>query len=295
MKIYYGITNQWMDVTDICLSALTIQHQMDIPKGDSNRAVHFTDPLPGILKSIMIEHDGVVTEYDHETTITVDLQTNAITTTHEHMLQRAIDAIHARLTINHGTFHQELPEQKMAVRYITGKEKVLELGGNIGRNSLVIASMLEDSANLVTLECDPQIAAQLTENRDLNGLMFHIECSALSKRTLIQKGWETIPSDTLQEGYQWVHTITFDGLKDKYNMEFDTLVLDCEGAFYYIVKDMPEMLEKITLIIMENDYGDASHKHYVDEILRTNHFHVAYQESGGWGPCSNNFFEVWKK
>ena len=81
----------------------------------------------------------------------------------------------------------------------------------------------------------------------------------------------------------------------KYNIEFDTLVLDCEGAFYYILMDMPEILNNIKLIIMENDYYDISKKNYVDEILMKNNFYVDYQESGGWGPCFNNFFEVWKK
>ena len=38
----------------------------------------------------------------------------------------------------------------MAVRYLTGNEKVLEFGGNIGRNSLVIAHILNN--NSVSLE-----------------------------------------------------------------------------------------------------------------------------------------------
>ena len=31
--------------------------------------------------------------------------------------------------------------------------------------------------------------------------------------------------------------------------KFDTLILDCEGAFYNILKDMPEILDNINLII----------------------------------------------
>ena len=183
----------------------------------------------------------------------------------------------------------------MAVRYLTGNEKVLEIGGNIGRNSLIIASILENSNNLVTLECDVNIAEQLNANKELNNLQFHIEKSALSNRKLIQKGIDTIPSDTLKDGYNWVNTITLNSLKTKYNIEFDTLVLDCEGAFYYILMDMPDILKNINLIIMENDYHNISHKNYIDNILSYNNFVVDYTESGGWGPCYNNFFEVWKK
>ena len=142
----------------------------------------------------------------------------------------------------------------MVVRYFTGNEKVLELGGNIGRNSLVIAHILKNKNNLVVIECGKSDAKILTENRDLNNFNFHIETSALSKRKLIQKNWCTKPSYILQKGYTWVDTITLRDLKNKYAIKFDTLVLDCEGAFYYILKDTPEILDNINLIIMENDY-----------------------------------------
>jgi len=183
----------------------------------------------------------------------------------------------------------------MAVRYLNGNEKVLEIGGNIGRNSLVIASILENDANFVTLESDKSISKQLKENRDLNNFGFHIENAALSNRKLIQRGWNTKPSDILEKGYKWVNTITFNELKEKYNIVFDTLVLDCEGAFYYILLDTPEILDNINLIIMENDYLDISHKEYVDNVLIKNKFYRDYVQTGGWGPCYNNFFEVWKK
>ena len=165
----------------------------------------------------------------------------------------------------------------------------------IGRNSLIIASILHNNEHFVTLESDTDIANQLKENMQLNKMNFHIENSALSKRKLIQTGWNTIPSDTLQNGYKWVNTITLEELNSKYNINFDTLVLDCEGAFYYILMDMPEILNNINLIIMENDYLEISKKNFVDNILIQNNFKVDYVESGGWGPCLNNFFEVWKK
>lgn len=58
---------------------------------------------------------------------------------------------------------------------------------------------------------------------------------------------------------------------------------------------MPEILDNVNLIIMENDYHHISQKQYVNKILKDNLFYLDYVEGGGWGPCSNNFFEVWKK
>lgn len=185
----------------------------------------------------------------------------------------------------------------MAVRYLNGNEKVLEIGGNIGRNSLVIGHILKENnnSNFVTMESDSDIANQLRENRDLNGLGFYIENSALSKRKLIQHGWDTFESDVLKDGYKAVKSITLDELYSKYNIIFDTMVIDCEGAFYYILIDFPEILNNINLIIMENDYYDISHKVYVDDILKKNNFYRDHAEGGGWGSCADYFFEVWKK
>jgi len=59
--------------------------------------------------------------------------------------------------------------------------------------------------------------------------------------------------------------------------------------------DVPEILNNINLIIMENDYFEKSKKNYVDKILKKNNFVVDYKESGGWGCCFDNFYEVWKK
>lgn len=300
MKIYYGIENNKIDVTNVCLQILKCDDVIEIPSGDEIRAGYFTDPLYGVHKFIFIENDDITDAYDEFTNIKINLVDNAITTANEWCaiksdIDRRLTEIHSHLKMKHGDLNEEVPEQKMAIKYLTGNEKVLEIGGNLGRNSMVIASILENDTNLVTLECDSSIATQLTENRDLNDLKFHIESSALSNRKLIQQGWDTIPSETLIEGYKWVNTITLENLKTKYDIEFDTLVLDCEGAFYYILMDMPEILNNINLIIMENDYWDMSHKTYIDEILSKNDFSRDYVEEGGWGPCYHNFFEVWKK
>jgi len=295
MKIFYGVTNNLIDVTDICIEHLKKNNIITIPYGDDNRAKYFTDPFFGIHKKIIIVNEEIPTEYEHFIQIKINILNNTITTINENDINNKLQSIQSRLRIKHGSLNEELPEQKMTVRYLTGNEKVLEIGGNVGRNSLVIASILNNNNNLVTLESDTNIAKLLTENRDLNNFKFHIENSALSNRNLIQKGWDTIPSDVLQEGYSWVNTITLDKLKSKYNIAFDTLVLDCEGAFYYILMDMPEILDNIKLIIMENDYFDISKKNYIDEILLKNNFITDYTECGGWGPCHDNFFEVWKK
>lgn len=224
-----------------------------------------------------------------------DVSNSIVKNIDDDIIVNKLQNIHSKLKINYGSLTDEFPEQKMVVKYLKGHEKVLEIGGNIGRNSLVIASILENNNNFVTLESDTDISNQLISNRDLNNFNFHIENAAISKRILIQTGWQTIPSETLLPHYNFVNIITYDELKNKYNINFDTLILDCEGAFYYILIDMPEILNNINLIIMENDYIEIEKKNFVDEILIKNNFIVDYTEKGGWGPCYDNFFEVWKR
>ena len=307
----YGTLYKNIDITELVIKRCKKDNYMYIPSGDINRSALFGDPLPGTIKSIfIIENETQIHIIEENNILLFNLEDGIIYTDIKTVpfeiklylgLIDNIDKLfqlHNKLKIRHGDFNSELPEQMMAINYITGNEKVLEIGGNIGRNSLIIASLLNDSKNLVTLESDAEIALNLTENRDINNLSFHIESKALSKRKLIQKGWDTMISDELLPGYKKVNTITLEEINNKYNIMFDTLVIDCEGAFYYILLDMPEILNNINLIIMENDYRNYEHKLYIDNKLREKNFEVVYSHFGGWDntcPCFNNFFETWKK
>lgn len=297
IKITYGITTNNIDVTEICFAQLKTQDIITIPYSDGSRSVFFTDPLFGTKKSIFITLNDDTTEYQQNLTIKINTIDNTITSVDETEIDEKLKRIQSTLKLKHGSFNTEIPEQKMVLKYLTGSEKVLEIGANIGRNTLIIASILkrQQNNNFVTLECDANIANQLKENRDINNFTFNIENKALSKRKLIQRGWDTMVSDELLPGYKPVNTITLDELQAKYNIAFDTLVLDCEGAFYYILLDMPEIISNVNLIIMENDYHDLAKKQEIDQILKANGFYRDYFEGGGWGPCRNFFFEVWKK
>ena len=207
-----------------------------------------------------------------------------------------LSALHNKLCIRYGSMNEEYPEQLMAVRFISPSARVLEIGGNIGRNSCVIASILEDSANLVVMESDPQVASQLQENRDANGLKFAIEPRALSKSEMVQHGWNTYPRDTFHGGTP-ITTITWESFKAKYPISFDTLVLDCEGAVFYILKDFqPDFLSQINTIIIENDFVNQEHMTCVhDEFIRLG-FHVEYNHSVPFSyNCREHFYQVWKR
>jgi FkbM family methyltransferase len=302
IQILYGIEENNINVGPICLKKCLYNNIICIPKTDNARALLFTDPLVGTLKSIFIKNEltGTLEKFTHDKIIYIDLIDNIVYTSLN--FQKPFDRlhkIHNNLKIDFGDINHEYQEQLMSSIFLTGNEKILEIGSNIGRNSLVIASILNSSNNsdFVTLECDEGIYNQLIHNKNLNTLSFFAENSALSKRQLIQEGWNTIPSDELLPGYHRVNTIDYSGLISKYGIQFDTLVLDCEGAFYYILLDMPEILDNINLILLENDFVLAEEKIYVDSVLKKRGFNVIYlvDGCGGWGYCENNFWEVWLK
>jgi len=313
MKFFYGIENNYTDISDLVYKYCKKNNHIIIPSSDHNRAMLFGDPLFGILKNIKVEFDDNTFKiFDHIQQIVIQIDNNLIIEKPEpkiltrtewwETIGKNIDdsrlklyELHKYLNIQFGNKFDEYPEQLMAINFIKENDIVLELGGNIGRNTCVIAQLLKDDKNLVSLECNPKHVKELTINRNNNNFNFQIEPSALSKRNLIQKGWDTKVSDIVLPGYFKVNTISWDDLKNKYNLNFNTLVADCEGALYYILQDEPDMLKDFDKVIMENDYWDINHKNFVDENLKKNGFKVVFSGGGGWGPCSSFFYEVWKK
>jgi hypothetical protein len=175
-----------------------------IPAQESVRATLFGDPVPMQLKSIFVTwpDPDTLTEITHEFSAKekvwihlkdARMSKGLVVSSYVNKLY----TIHRNLKFE-GTLRDELPEQLIAVQYLTGKETILEIGGNIGRNSCVIASLLMSKGSalkdhLVVLESDPKSYKLLCENRDRNAFDFQVLNAALSKQKLIQKDWNTMP------------------------------------------------------------------------------------------------------
>ncbi len=341
IRFFYGEGQNYVDITEHVLRTCSDGDRIYIPANDILRGSLFPDPLFGVVKNIVVirENQSRSSEFDADgnhltgvdspscsvysadTAVTVYLNeqerrelypdTNgdhqsgsALGPAPSHLTtaEDQITWIHAGLTFAGGSLTDELPEQTMVVRFLDPAAKVLELGANIGRNTLMIASVLADQHNLVSLECDPQSVEMLRNNRFANRFTFHIEPSALSYRQLIQRGWQTRPSEDVPPGYVRVQTITFKELQSKYNIEFDTLVADCEGALYWILRDSEALLKKIHTVIVEADYASVEHKMAVEAIFDVHGLERIYSEPlvVDWdhpfpAECVESFFEVWKK
>jgi FkbM family methyltransferase len=204
--------------------------------------------------------------------------------------------IHNNLKLDFGMFYENMSMQLLILKYINGSEKILEIGGNIGRCSLLIAYILnaKSNNNFVSMESNPDYTKQLIHNRDQNGLFFHIENSTLSSKKIIQLEDKTSISDVLVDGFFKVKIISWDNLIKKYKINFDMLIIDCNDAFYDILLDFPEMLNKMKLVIMKNEYYDVFKKIKIENILIDKNFELEYSETGGNCPCYYSYYEVWK-
>jgi len=196
------------------------------------------------------------------------------------------------LRIEGGSFEEEIVEQEMSFLFIDKNDIVLELGGNIGRNSLIIASILDNSENLVVFESDPSSAAILTKNRDFNNFHFQIINSALSQKRLIQNGWGTRPikeDEIIPNGWYYVNTISYSEVLEKTNIPFNVLVCDCEGCLYHILKDEPSFLDHFDKVLLENDFWDApEQKEFVHDRLLYLGFKVVFHRD------LNNHASFWQ-
>jgi len=80
MRIYYGLNNNIIDVTNICTEKLKKDNIITIPYGDNNRDIYFTDPIFGKKKYIIIDNNGMLSRYDDTLQIKINLIDNTINT-----------------------------------------------------------------------------------------------------------------------------------------------------------------------------------------------------------------------
>jgi len=310
VSFYYGIIENNIDVSEKC-NGLIKNNYLFISRNQFQRDQLFSDPVVGRDKFLFIHIGNNIQCFSNTQDVYLKVgeprafDQDCVSydyVQHTRDTEGCLNWIRGKLQIDYGDFSEEFVEQRLAVKYLTGHEKILEIGGNIGRCALIISFILNsyDNTDFVSMECNTDIAKQLIHNRDKNNAIFHIEPTALSKRKIIQNGWHNVESDVMLENHLPVKNISCVELKEKYRIQFDTLIIDCEEAFYVILQDIPEILDGINLIIMENDYLEQKKKDFVDNILNERNFHVVYSEKGHWPeehnrfPCYQNFYEVWK-
>jgi FkbM family methyltransferase len=172
--------------------------------------------------------------------------------------------------------HIEKCEQDLANQYILENDIVLELGARYGSVSCIINSKLNNKKNQVVVEPDDRVWDALEKNKVNNNCEFNIIKGFISNKKL-----DLINLDVHLGGYgatfiesndTKIPSYSLDEIKNKYNLNFNVLVADCEGFLEVFFDENPNFYDNLRLIIFEADYGEKCNYDKIKSKLREKKF-----------------------
>ena len=149
----------------------------------------------------------------------------------------------------------EAEERKYLKEYLPEDATVLELGSCLGIVSCLTNRLLKNKSNHVVMEANPLLIDSIRKNRDHNNCLFDIESGMISH----SKENEFYIHDLIVGGSSKrktgrkiiVNGMTIQDLEDKYNLKFDTLVMDIEGGELDLLENHPAFFHNFKMIFME--------------------------------------------
>jgi hypothetical protein len=164
----------------------------------------------------------------------------------------------------------ERPEQEMIAKFLPNECCVLEMGGESGTTSLIINKILRDPTKHVLVEPSVNSIPKLKKTEEIYNTKFQIAHGFVGRnRNEHEKLWPEC---------KYRQMFDLPELENMVRQKFDVLVIDCEGAFYNILNDIPEILDNIKLIIIEMD-GPDEKVPFVRAKLIENKFELVHSQT----------------
>ena len=170
----------------------------------------------------------------------------------------------------HNRVNIERPEQEMIAKYLPADCCVLEMGGESGTTSLIINKLLKDPTKHVLVEPSQQSLPKLARTQEIYGTQFKVAHGFV--------GRNREQHEALWEECKYRQMFDLRDLEEMVNQKFDVLIVDCEGAFFNILKDMPDILDAAKLIIIEMD-GPDDKVPFVRDTLIHNGFLLVHSQA----------------
>lgn len=170
----------------------------------------------------------------------------------------------------------EYDEQLLVDKYILSNDKVLELGARYGSVSCIINTKLNNRKNQVVVEPDSRVWDCLDRNKLANNCEFNIIKGFISNKKL-----ELTNTDYYHGGYgstfiedesSKIPSYTLDEIKEKYDINFNVLVADCEGFLECFLDENPSLYDDVRLMIFEADYPEKCDYNKIKRILTSKNF-----------------------
>lgn len=156
--------------------------------------------------------------------------------------------------------HMEKPEQDLANQYILENDVVLELGARYGSVSCVINSKLNNKNNQVVVEPDDRVWDALEKNKVNNNCEFNIVKGFISNKKLdltnLDNWYGGYGATFIESNDTKIPSYSLEGITNKYRLNFNVLVADCEGFLEVFFDENPFFYDNLRMIIFEADYPD---------------------------------------
>lgn len=177
----------------------------------------------------------------------------------------------------------ERPEQVLNAKFISPDARILEIGGRYGVASCFINKCLaeDNKKKHIVVEPDITVINALKRNRKVNDCEFEIYNGTVSEQalTLIPNGSATRsqPDET-----SLIEHITYMEIQKKYGIEFDTLIVDCEGFFESFLDAFHGDMKAVKYIFLEYDFPSICNYDKIEDILIGMGFNIEYQQFSHW-------------
>ena len=186
----------------------------------------------------------------------------------------------------------EAPERALVKQYVDPNAVVLEVGACIGVVACVTNQLLANPLHHVAVEANPELIGTLRKNRDANGCQFRIEQAVVGEAGEVSFNISPLMTasrlgDPVGRPVT-VSSLSIGDIQRKYDLIFDTLIADIEGAELDLFVGHQEILGQFRTIIIEvhPTIIGASGAERVRSLLRT---------SGLALECELSGTEVWSR
>lgn len=189
-------------------------------------------------------------------------------------------------------YNHEQFEQYLCCRWIQPHYKILELGARYGIVSCTINSLLKNKKDHVVIEPDLSVINALKKNKNTMKSQFQICNSPISntplffiKNNLGSYTTRDVVKQSLKLNYSTqfhnltskivgtpISSITYQEFQKKYPIDFDVLVVDCEGCLESFFKENSFILDQVKLIIFEKDNEKKCNYNYIFILLESKGF-----------------------
>lgn len=188
----------------------------------------------------------------------------------------------------------EKEERKYLQQFLQSQARVLELGGCLGIISCLTNSLLRDKKKHVVLEANINLITHINKNRQKNNCSFQVENCIISKKEdndfyisdiiVVSSNKKKTNNKTTVKG------VTIEYLEKKYDIQFDTLIMDIEGGEFEVLTENKKALSKFKKLFIEFHPFDniltAGEVIYCEKILLSLGFSLVVRDG---------YFQVWEK